>query len=693
MTPDGAGRRTLSGITALTTMLTPPGVNRAGDVGVSRSTGVEVPQPSSQWWRAGRHELVERVHELLTPPLLPIRARLVLLRGHPSAGLSALALGILHTARLPPGTARLYGDLAAHRDTGQVVVGFLRTLGIADHVIPADHDAVLALWRRITTTRPVVVVLDGLRTAAEARDVRPTCGALLATLTTTASMQTGAEPGLSSRIGRLRALGAHLLDVPPLPADTARRIVTAIGRAHRRSLASEDIERVLHVSKGLLEPLLLHATHLARHPRGGLGMLSSAEDPITATTIRSLSLLEIPVRDVVCQLGAIPGITVTASSVAALTASDDPHTLLHHLHGMGLLEPAGRGRWRPTRGLLAHAQRRTPTRVLAGGTVLDALVGFSLAHLAALTTTGLRASSCGGADQVDVEAAGAVSWTVAELPALIALMRQLVATSGYPHLDRDTRTRYLTAGIDLADALAPFWQQHPRVHEWAVVEHLAITAATSAPHPPGEARAQQRLGALHLRTGRPTVAATAFTRAHTLWQDLGDTTNALACGLGRAEALRRSGHSDQALTLLTALRPHAVTATDRGLIGFEAGLCRHLLGQHCAAIGLLHDAHNQLADQPLPRSLAILAEHQARLATGTTSIDSADIDAVAALMREHRSYQGIAEVLATQALHAHHTAPATSAPLLTAAADAFHALHQPGRATELRALLPESRTL
>jgi DNA-binding SARP family transcriptional activator len=158
------------------------------------------------WGHAGTRELAS--------------ASVVALSGVAGVGKTTLAIRWAHSnsALFPAGT--LYIDLRGFDSRGSplsplaALDGMLRGLGLANDRIPYDLAERSALFRTLTAERPVLIVLDNARSAAQVRPLLPGAGTARAIVTSRNRLT-----GLIVRDGVMP------LDLDLLPLPTAARLV------------------------------------------------------------------------------------------------------------------------------------------------------------------------------------------------------------------------------------------------------------------------------------------------------------------------------------------------------------------------------------------------------------------------------------------------------------------------------------
>ncbi|GAA3050830.1 AfsR/SARP family transcriptional regulator [Streptomyces glomeratus] len=102
---------------------------------------------------------------------------MALISGMPGVGKTALAVHVAHLVRGQFGDGQLFADLRASsatpRNPGEVLLGFLRSLGMAEHQIPDDTEERCNLFRSVTANRRLLIVIDDVTSSADLRPLLP----------------------------------------------------------------------------------------------------------------------------------------------------------------------------------------------------------------------------------------------------------------------------------------------------------------------------------------------------------------------------------------------------------------------------------------------------------------------------------------------------------------------------------------
>ncbi|MBE1574424.1 BTAD domain-containing putative transcriptional regulator [Amycolatopsis roodepoortensis] len=174
----------------------------------------------------------------------------VVLHGAAGSGKSALAVQAAWRVRKRFPDGQLVADL---RDTGDVLAGFLRALGLAEEEIPADRAGRISLWQSRTADRRLLVVLENCRSEAEVRPLLPTgpgCAAIVTTRRRPAGL-----------------VGARFVEVGALSDAESRDLLGAITGEARLSAEPDAVRRVLACCDGLALAVRAAGMKLLQRPR------------------------------------------------------------------------------------------------------------------------------------------------------------------------------------------------------------------------------------------------------------------------------------------------------------------------------------------------------------------------------------------------------------------------------------------
>ncbi|WP_037308220.1 AfsR/SARP family transcriptional regulator [Amycolatopsis orientalis] len=177
----------------------------------------------------------------------------VVLHGAAGAGKSALAVQAAWRARKRFPDGQFVADLS---ETGDVLAGFLRALGLAETELPSDRDGLISLWRSHTADRRVLVLVENARTEAEVRPLLPS-GPGCATIVTTRRQLAGLA-------------GARPIEVGDLSYAESRVLLGAIIGEDRAAAEPDAVRRVLACCDGLALAVRAAGTKLRQRPRLGI---------------------------------------------------------------------------------------------------------------------------------------------------------------------------------------------------------------------------------------------------------------------------------------------------------------------------------------------------------------------------------------------------------------------------------------
>ncbi|ASW54287.1 hypothetical protein CIK06_08925 [Plantactinospora sp. KBS50] len=187
-------------------------------------------------------------------------ANVILLCGPGGVGKSALARQWAHSARSRFADGQIHADLrgfsgADPLDPGAALTAFLQALGTPPQRIPADLREQVALYRTVTATRSIFLLLDDALSAAQVRPLVPASSSAVVVVTSRRRL-TGLIPD-----------GARLLDVGPLPGPAGVELLgRAVGR-ERIAVESGEAQELVRICGGLPLALVVAAARLAARPR------------------------------------------------------------------------------------------------------------------------------------------------------------------------------------------------------------------------------------------------------------------------------------------------------------------------------------------------------------------------------------------------------------------------------------------
>ena len=335
----------------------PPGRARTAGDGPGPVVPRELPGPVPQF--AGRAaELAELTGMLERAGAQRPRTMVIsAIAGMAGVGKTALATQWAHQVadRFPDG--QLHVNLRGY-DPGQPVpaadalAGFLRSLGVADHDIPAETGERAARYRSLLAGRRMLIVIDNARDVEQVRPLLPGSSSCVTVVTSRDALA-----GLVARDG------AHRLDVGPLPPAEAVGLLRSL--VGERADAEPDATVTLAgYCAGLPLALRVAAERVAASPsvpladvaselagqQERLDLLDAAGDRLTAVrAVFSWSVrhLDDQAARAFRLLGLHPGPDLDAYAAAALTDTTPRQArwLLHRLARAHLIQPAGTGRY------------------------------------------------------------------------------------------------------------------------------------------------------------------------------------------------------------------------------------------------------------------------------------------------------------------------------------------------------------
>ncbi|MFI6295635.1 BTAD domain-containing putative transcriptional regulator [Nonomuraea sp. NPDC050790] len=225
----------------------------------------ELPRPLSGF--VGRDAEIVRLRSLLDPEGGGTPHPFVAICGPPGVGKSALAVLLADAVkdRFPDG--QLFVNLRgatpelAPLSPVDVFGRFLRALGVAGQVVPADADEAAALWRTHIDGRRLLIVLDD---AAGLRQILPLLGVPLGT----SVLVTGRET-LSG------GDDCEQLVLSGLSSAESAEMLAKLAGSERVAAQPADAARVAHMCGGLPLALRIAGARLAERPEWSLSALAA----------------------------------------------------------------------------------------------------------------------------------------------------------------------------------------------------------------------------------------------------------------------------------------------------------------------------------------------------------------------------------------------------------------------------------
>ncbi|MEU6641425.1 tetratricopeptide repeat protein [Saccharomonospora sp. NPDC046836] len=538
------------------------------------------------------------------------RPAVQVISGPGGMGKTALALRWLNefAGEFPDGQlyANLRGfDRSGPVETGELLGQFLRALGVPHSQVPLDVEEQGGLYRTLTATTPMLVLLDD---AASEAQVRPLIPAAAGSVVVVTSRRT---------LGGLAVdEGAALLTLEPFSADHSMTLLLNTLGSARVDTERAHATTIVRLTAGLPIALCSVAGRLAAKPKASLartaGELSAGrrrlavlsagkeEDSVRASFDLAYQALPAPAARLYRLLGLHQGAEFGAGVAAAavqgsvagtlpildelvevnmLSEPDEGRYAFHDLYRLHAVEKAeehdsGDDRDAAQRRILEwylHAARSTAHLVTADQDPIPYEFAYRRADPAALPAE----------DE-------ALDWLERERTNLIAAV-QAAAQLGMPAL-----------AWQLADSMWPLFLLRKHYRDFLTVSQLGVRCARQWGNNAAEVLMHNRCGAACRGAGRFAEAAEHYRAALAALPPDGDQTAAIRSveGLGLI-ALAQGRHADALVEFTDDLRrsreldrPH-----DVALALVNVGVTQTKLGRIGDAVDSLEQARTLLTGQ------------------------------------------------------------------------------------------------
>lgn len=457
--------------------------------------------------------------------------------GTAGVGKTSLALQWAHQVAGDFPDGQLYVNLRGH-DAGlpvgpdEALDRFLRALGTAGNLVPADLDARSALFRSLLAGRRVLILLDNAASPTQVRPLLPGTAGCLVLVTSRDKLA-----GLVSRDG------AHRLRLDVLPLGEAVSLLRELICEYRPQDDEDELVELASLCARLPLALRIAAERAIGRPGTSLRDLitelrdesslwdalgSDDTDAVRTVFAWSYRALSKGAGRLFRLLGLFPGDDFGPTAVAALLGEPVPtaRRLLEDLAGAHLLEHTGPDRYEfhDLLRLYAHDQARTEEPPDSAASALQRLALWYLHavwNAVRVVTPEVRERAFPDPppevrtpvfpDQDD-----AFTWCERERRNLVSLVRVL-HERGSDHL----------AWL-LADVLYEFCARRNHFDDWIATGTIGLAAVRRLGDRRGEADVLESLGKAHTQQGNRVRGVELQALALTIRQEIGDRRGELA---------------------------------------------------------------------------------------------------------------------------------------------------------------------
>ncbi|MFI6574153.1 BTAD domain-containing putative transcriptional regulator [Nocardiopsis sp. NPDC050513] len=591
---------------------------------------------------AGRNEGLAALEESADAPSVP----LVVLTGAGGVGKTMLALHWGHRSahRFPGG--RIYIDLRGFTPVGTMMEPYeaarllLGSMGVEPRRIPADPDALIALYRCVVGDGRRLLILDNARDAAQIRPLLPNSSRVHTVVTSRRQL-----------VGLAVSHGARIVEVGAFPRHEAAALLEGQLGARRLAAEPESVERILTACAGVPLALAIAAAKAATRPdhplsatadeleTSRLDALAGDDESVDLRAVFSWSYrsLEADTARMFRLLGTVPGPDFGIDSATRLHGGTREETAraLRQLTEAHMVEHGRPGRYRLHDLLrlyaaeLVEAEESEHERSAASARLLDWYLHTADACRSLLypefefARLPVPKGDAGDLPRTEAEAA---RWMKSEWTNLVAAVEH-AAGHGSPEY-----------AWRLADALRGYVWLGMLGSDGLRVSRAALAAATRAGDPLGQASAELGMACALIRCNRVGEAMehgrTAAALARRTGWAAGEASaeGNLASGAFYAGRMREGlGHARTALSLNRALGERRAECTNLHWLG----ILHSLVDRLDTGIGYFEQALELAREAGTASVKAVLLTHMAeiQLFRGRLDLASAHLDEAAELER------------------------------------------------------------
>ena len=451
--------------------------------------------------------------------LLEGGSRLAVVCGIPGVGKTALAVQWAHqvAARFPDG--QVYLDLRGYSSgppvsPDQALALAIRAFGVSGEDIPLQQDAMVGMYRSITSDKRVLVMVDNAPSAAHVRPLVPGGPGCMTVVTSRDRLA-----GLVARDG------AHRLELGVLTPEEAPAVVISVLGPERVLREEEAVEELVRLCGYLPLALRITAANLADRPHQTIAELMAeltAGDRLTALEVEgdedaavrttfdhSYATLDPAARMLFRRMGFAPGPELPARAASALLGRPGVEAVLRMLVAAHLVEVKTADRYGLHDLLRLYARERYAAEEDAADESLDRLYAQYL-DMAVAAARVVRPDFSVLADitpeHAFTGAPEALQWFDAERATLVTMIER----AGGP-----------MAWL-LTDALRGCYWLRRHTAEWLAVAQVGLRAAEERQDAGACAAMHLSLGTAHWGTGDYRVAAGHFEHAVEFSRQAGD---------------------------------------------------------------------------------------------------------------------------------------------------------------------------